>query len=281
MTRMAPRRIATAALALTLCSGPVIAGGVAASATSTPVVTATLEDDFNGPANTSPDSSKWDERNVQGLFTHKNLARYTSSTANASLDGHGHLRITAIRDTSGSSPTYTSAFVSSKQLVGPDVHIEARIKMAPGYGLWPNFWIQGINSQGLGWPATGEIDIAENPAKLPRELWATAHGLDLPGDDYVAHWKTTTVLNTARPLSQLYHVYGLDVTPNTLTWTIDGIVYKQFSRNELQTGQVWSFDNPYVIIFNLAVGGPFPSNPRPSTKFPSTMYIDWVKVTPN
>jgi beta-glucanase (GH16 family) len=269
-----------AALVVALGLGPAIAGiapsagatagpSAVAALPDTPVLTSTLEDDFNGPKHAPPNSSLWMAKTGKGVFNHKNLATYTSSPDNVSVDGRGHLRITARRDSSSGTPTYTSGFLSSKELVGPTMHIEARVKMASGYGLWPNFWVMGVDADGYGWPATGEVDIAENPAKLPYELWATAHGLDVPGDDY-----------TPQPLAAAYHVYGLDVTSNSLTWTYDGVAYKTFYRDQLQPGQEWSFDKPFVIIFNLAVGGPFPSNPKPSTKFPTTMKIDYVKVTP-
>src|SRR5947208_1264892 len=119
MTRMTPRRVGTVALAAALGLGPILAGagssaGAASGATTagrlgqTALVTSTFEDDFNGPANTSPDSATWSPRTMKGLFTHKELATYTDSTANISLDGRGHLRITALRDTSSGTPTYTS-----------------------------------------------------------------------------------------------------------------------------------------------------------------------------
>jgi beta-glucanase (GH16 family) len=289
VTRMTPRRAGTLAVLLALGLGPILAGaGSSAGAAPQPspipdnaLVTSSLEDDFNGPAGSAPNSSLWNVQTTGGIFKHGSLANYTTSPDNVSLDGRGHLHITVRKDTSSGSPVYTSGFVASKSLVGPDMHIGARIKIAKGYGMWPLFWIEGVNSQGVGWPATGEIDIMENPAKLPREQWATAHGLAVSGGNYAGHWKSTTVLTTPWKLSDGYHTYALDVTPDTLTWSFDGRPYKVLHKSDLQPTWEWSFNMPFVIMLNVDVGGPFPGNPKPTTKFPTTMSIDYVKVVSN
>jgi len=285
---MTPRRLGTFAVLAALGLGPVLAGGGSAGAAyqQSPIpdntlVSSSLQDDFNGPAGTQPDSSMWEMQTSGGLFAHESLATYTTSPQNVYLDGKGHLNITVRKDTSGGSPVYTTGFVTSKSLVGPNMHIEARIKLAKGYGMWPLFWIEGINSQGAGWPATGEIDIMENPAKLPHQQWATAHGAALAGGNTAGHWKSTTILNSPTKLSAGFHTYGLDVTSDTITWTFDGVVYKVLHKYDLQATWLWSFNMPFEIIFNVGVGGPFPGNPKPQTKFPTTMSIDYVKVTPN
>lgn len=288
MRGMTPRRFGTLAVLLALGLGPVLAGAGSAGAAgqqspipANPAVTSSLEDNFSGPAGSAPDSSLWTEQTSGQVFSHGSLAHYTTSPDNVYLDGNGHLNITVRKDMSSGSPVYTSGFVSSNSLVGPNMHIEARIKLAKGYGMWPLFWIQGIDSHGLGWPATGEIDIAENPAKLPYEQWATAHGLAVSGGNTTAHWKSTTILNAPTKLSKGYHTYGLDVTPDTITWSFDGVDYKVLHKYDLQPTWVWSFNLPFEIIFNVDVGGNFPGNPKPTTKFPTTMSIDYVKVTPN
>jgi len=284
---MTPRRLGTLAVLLALGLGSVLAGTGSAGAASqqSPIpdnalVTSTFADEFNGAAGSQPDSSKWEMQTNGGLFKHESLATYTTSPQNVYLDGRGHLHITVRKDMSSGSPVYTTGFVTSKSLVGPEMHIAARIKIAKGYGMWPLFWIEGMNSQGAGWPATGEVDIMENPAKLPREQWATAHGLAVSGGNTAGHWKSTTVMTTPWKLSDGYHTYGLDVTSDTLTWTFDGQPYKVLHKYDLQPTWVWSFNSPFQIIFNVGVGGPFPGNPRPQTKFPTTMSIDYVRVAP-
>ena len=38
------------------------------------------------------------------------------------------------------------------------------------------------------------------------------------------------------------------------------------------------YDVPYYMILNTAVGGPWPGDPGPDTKFPLYHYIDYVHV---
>ena len=287
MTGMTPRRLRTLAVLLAVGLGSVLAGGGSAGASyqQSPIpdnapVTSSLQDDFNGPAGSRPDSSMWQMQTSGGLFPHQSLASYTTSPQNVYLDGKGDLNITVRKDMSSGSPIYTTGFVASKSLVGPDMHIEARIKIAKGYGMWPAFWIEGVNSQGAGWPETGEVDIMENSAKLPRDQWATAHGAAITNGNMHGHWKSTTIMTAPWKLSESYHVYALDVTPDTMTWTLDGRPYKVLHKSDLQPTWVWSFNLPFEIIFNVDVGGHFASDPKPTTKFPTTMSIDYVKVTP-
>ncbi|MET0702316.1 MAG: glycoside hydrolase family 16 protein [Mycobacterium sp.] len=83
---------------------------------------------------------------------------YTDSTDNASLDGQGHLAITALRSGTG----YTSARLNTKGKFDFTYgRVEASIKMPVGTGLNSAFWALGANVDTVGWPAAGEIDMAE------------------------------------------------------------------------------------------------------------------------
>jgi hypothetical protein len=60
------------------------------------LVSYVFTDEFNGPAGSPPDPSKWNHET--GRWTDNNeLETYTDSTANAYLDGQGHLVIKASR----------------------------------------------------------------------------------------------------------------------------------------------------------------------------------------
>src|ERR1700686_1091462 len=64
-------------------------------------------DEFNGPANTAPDASKWvyDLGHGGDGWGNHELESYTNSLENVHQDGHGHLVIRALKDASGN---YTS-----------------------------------------------------------------------------------------------------------------------------------------------------------------------------
>ena len=78
------------------------------------MVSYVFTDEFNGPAGSPPDPSKWNHET--GRWTDNNeLETYTDSTANAYLDGQGHLVIKALKGT-GRHGGYTSARLTTQGL---------------------------------------------------------------------------------------------------------------------------------------------------------------------
>src|SRR5580698_10669479 len=82
----------------------------AASAQTTSGWQLVWSDEFNGPAGTPPDPTKWNYDLGGGGWGNGELETYTNSTNNAFQDGNGNLVIRAIRDSSGN---YTSARLQS------------------------------------------------------------------------------------------------------------------------------------------------------------------------
>jgi hypothetical protein len=50
------------------------------------------------------------------------------------------------------------------------------------------------------------------------------------------------------------------------------------TRPEIERYGKWVFDQPFFLIFNLAVGGQFDGDPKSDAPFPATMLVDWVRV---
>src|SRR6202162_5696837 len=124
-------------------------------------------DEFNGPANTAPDLSKWVYdigRDGDGWGNHE-LEAYTNSIENVRQDGQGHLVIRALKDGSGN---YTSGRLNTKRKFTTTYgKIEARIKLPHGQGMWPAFWAMGADIDKVGWPDWRESGIMENIGKEP------------------------------------------------------------------------------------------------------------------
>ncbi|HET6908284.1 MAG TPA: glycoside hydrolase family 16 protein [Mycobacteriales bacterium] len=244
------------------------------------LVSSVVVDPFNGPANSLPNTSIWELQTGSGVWGNGEVQNYTDTAANASLDGHGHLLLTARRTGTAGHYAYTSGRLASWAAVGPSLHAEARIKMAGGYGLWPTFWLIGGNPNGAGWPVTGELDVAESIGRIPTSLYATAHGFQPdPTAKPPFHWQSASIKHMSKPLSAGYHTYALDVTTNTVTWSVDHHVYKVLHRSDLPTTDVWSFNVPFHVILSLAVGGWFAGEPKTTTHFPVSMVVDYVSVT--
>ena len=123
-----------------------------AATTWTPV----WSDDFNGAAGTGVNTSNWIYDTGQGVWGTGEIENMTNSTANVSLDGNGHLDITAIRDGNGN---WTSGRIESQRSdfaapVGGQLQMSATIQQpnvsgAAAAGYWPAFWSVAIVTRKL------------------------------------------------------------------------------------------------------------------------------------
>jgi beta-glucanase (GH16 family) len=229
-------------------------------------------DDFRGPLGAAPDSAKWNLE-VTPHPSNGELEYYTARRDNSYLDGSGHLVIQALAESyMGSKQPYTSARLNTHQLFDQAYgRFEARIKIGAGTGLWPAFWLLGSNIAQVGWPACGEFDIMEVAGSNPSVNHASVHGT-------VAEKTGTYSLPTGK-LSDGFHLYALEWTPDSLRWFIDDVAYQTFTKDQLvPMGTNWGLDHPFYILLNLAVGGSFDGPPGRATKFPSQLFVDRVSV---
>src|ERR1039457_4736714 len=147
----------------------VLFGAIIAPAQTTTGWKLAWSDEFNDPAGTPPDPTKWnyDLGNNNG-WGNGEIEVYTNSAKNVFQDGKGSLVIRAVRDASGN---YTSARLQTgnpgastqtTDLSWQYGRIEARIKLPFGQGVWPAFWMLGENIGSVGWPTCGGVAIREN-----------------------------------------------------------------------------------------------------------------------
>ncbi len=148
---------------------------------------------------------------------------------------------------------------------------EVRMKIPPGQGLWPAFWMLGNSND---WPNCGEIDVMEAIGSTPNTVYGSAHGPGFTGAA-VSNWY---FLSTA-PLSADYHVYAVNWQPGRIDYYFDNIWYATVTPASLPAGATWVFDNqPMFMILNLAVGGSWPGSPDNTTPFPADLLVDYVRV---
>ncbi len=69
-----------------------------------------------------------------------------------------------------------------------------------------------------------------------------------------------------------YHTFKIIWDPNQVVWFVDGVQRWRIT----ETSKIPS--EPMYIILNLAVGGNYPGSPDGTTRFPSRMFIDYVRV---
>ncbi len=237
-------------------------------------------DDFNGAAGTSPDPTKWTFDIGGGGWGSGELQYYTSSPSNAALDGQGDLTLTARAEkysgADGVTRRYTSARLQTLNTFQFTYGtVEARIRVPRGDGLLPTFWALGSDAYGgaHAWPACGEIDAMEVLGSMPRVLHGTIHGPWpwAPGG-------VGTRLRSPAPLSDGFHTYGVRWSPRRIAFVLDGTTYETLEPSDLHRGSKWPFDHSFFLLLNLTVGGSFAGRPGPSTQFPSSMTVDWVRV---
>jgi len=178
-----------------------------------------------------------------------------------------------ISDFDYTSGRIESNFTIAPTQANPTIRISARIKLPEAYGMWPAFW-----SYGNPWPTHGEIDILE--ATGDKHNYITNYYYGSQADTPVTNDDLTSEeINTAKDLTNSYHVYELIWTKISLTFLLDGEVME--SKVATQPGQQYipaMFGKTQNIILNLAVGGGMFNNLDPSKIQPSSMYVDWVKV---
>ena len=221
-------------------------------------------DEFDGPANSAPDSAKWvyDLGRGQDGWGNAELESYTNSTVNVFLDGNGHLVIRAIADGSGA---YTSARLKTVTKFSFTYgKVEARIRIPYGQGIWPAFWMLGSSISSTGWPACGEIDIMENIGKEPSTVHGTVHGPGYSGGRGI----TGTYALPSGKFSDDFHVFTAVWSPGRLEFLVDGKSYHTVTPASLPSGAAWVFSKPFFLLLNLAVGGRWPD--RKSTRLNSS-----------
>jgi beta-glucanase (GH16 family) len=142
-------------------------------------------------------------------------------------------------------------------------YAEARIKTAPGKGVWSSFWLAPADME---WPP--EIDILEAPNFEENKFYTTLHyeirNTVMGGQSLQA--------NTPGPnLSQGYHTYAVEWTPTSLKWYFDGKLIRTYT----DAGKIPQKD--MYLVLNLSVGG-WAGTPPSSTRFPATMSVDYVRA---
>ncbi|WMX44141.1 lectin [Streptomyces roseicoloratus] len=249
------------------------AGDVAVQATTT------FRDEFDAPAGTPVDGSKWNLETGDNVNNHERQY-YTNSTRNAVHDGQGNLVITARRENPGNYTCwygrceYTSARLNtSGKFTQKYGTFEARLKMSRGQGMWPAFWLLGDDIGSVGWPQSGEIDVMENVGFEPNTVHGTLHGPGYSGGGGIG-----AGYSIGSPFADGFHTFRVEWTPEKLVWKVDGVTYQTRTPADLG-GRQWVFDHPFFLILNLAVGGDWPGNPDGSTPMPNSLTVDYVRVT--
>jgi beta-glucanase (GH16 family) len=275
------RLTATLAGAAALATG--CAGADERSAASPAHVSTTVAplwaDEFDGAAGALPDARRWTPE-LGGEWGDDELQQYTGRPRNVSQDGAGHLVITADRERHTGEDGVTRDFTSARLTTLGSFsfqygRVEARIEVPAGKGLIAGFWALGSDIHTKGWPEAGEIDVVEVNGATPRVAHGSLHG---PGVGEHG-WAQTSTLTAGAPLSDGFHTYAADWSPEGVEFSVDDVVYERRTPQGLPGSRArWTFDHPFHLLLTLSVGGPWAGAPDAGTRWPARMLVDWIRV---
>src|SRR5690606_37444626 len=167
---------------------------------------------------------------------------------------------------------YTSGIITTgryyEERPGPDRfsftygYVEVRAHIPAGQGLWPAIWLLPSTHRSL-----PEIDIMEVLGHRPNVVEMHLHYQDGSGER-----RSVNRSRTVSDLSQGYHVYGLEWSPDAIVWYLDGVELWRFTDASVIPRE------PMYLLVNLAVGGTWPGAPDETTRFPAQFLIDYVRI---
>jgi beta-glucanase (GH16 family) len=231
-------------------------------------------DEFSGPQGAPPDASRWNLE-TGADWSDGELQCYTSSPDNTNQDGAGNLVISARhvpghRCDDGRMADYTSARMTSRyEAAGGTLAVRAALPTARG--TWPAVWALGSNYPAVGWPAAGELDLAEGNGKRPTAVGVHLHG---PGYSGASALGAMHQLDGDAPS---FHVYSVTWTQDTVDFFIDGGHVWGTTASDMPRGGRWVLDHSFFAVLNLAIGGGLAGPPDATTDWPQQMVIDYVR----
>jgi beta-glucanase (GH16 family) len=242
-------------------------------------------DEFNGA---KLDTDKWHHQTIgiqNGGWANGEFQHYTNNEENSFVEA-GNLHIVAKKETiiqNEVSRDFTSARLNSK-FAFTYGRVDIRAKLPEGNGTWPALWTLGKNINEIGaywetkgfgttsWPACGEIDIMEHGLHATNVVSSALHTPSSFG----------ATINTAiKPLpnvSENFHVYSINWSPNQITFLVDGVGYYTYNPTE-KNDTTWPFYLDQFLILNVAIGG-FSGNPDANFT-QSSMLVDYVRIYQN
>lgn len=224
-----------------------------------------FSDEFNSDG--APDATKWGYEigTGSGGWGNNELQYYTSRIDNVVVAG-GVLKIIAKKETYLGS-AYTSARLLSKGKFSFKYgRIEVRAKFPTGVGTWPAIWMLGDNISTVGWPASGETDIAEHLGRDLNKIYGTLH---YPGHSGGNADGGTIIIPDA---TTAFHTYSVDWSATAIKIYVDTQLYHTVANSA-----ALPFNQNFFILLNMAMGGNF-GGPVDPAFTNATMEIDYVRV---
>ncbi len=239
-----------------------------------------FDDEFDGSA---LDTSKWWTRYVYSdgtLDTLNDEKQQYRENGNHVMTG-STVKLTArkVRDNGANDVDYESGMLRSKTLVKYG-YLEARVKMPPGVGMWPAFW---LNAETGGWPP--EIDIFEFVNNGVEDRSNMIHsGVIDHGQQGSSFLYTDPAFNPQWTFWTAPFAFPDDFHTVAMLWDATSATTYVDGKEIVSRGSHWVHDDGsdggYAhVLLNLAVGGQWAGRHGiDDAQVPAAFEIDYVRV---
>lgn len=179
----------------------------------------------------------------------------------------GILSITARKNSDGK---WTSGLIAAGDSTGAGYgtrygYFEARMKMPPGPGTWPAFWLVPLKVPGTS-DINVEVDVIEYYGHDTSSYQSVLHVWYKEKDK--SRGQNERIYFPENALIDDFHTFGVDISPQAIVFFRDGKkVWSQPTPPEL--------DGPLYPLVNLALGSGYPIDKTPN---PSVLQVDYVHV---
>jgi beta-glucanase (GH16 family) len=240
--------------------------------------TKTFDEEFNTLSVTtaSPKGSStwfyWPPYGAAGGYSDSNWNIAALSVSKGILSDEAFWDPTSNQWQSGNISSMDTTGVGFAQEYG---YFEARMKMPDaGTGAWPAFWLNGIRSIDHS-GSDLEVDVAEwygaSLDNMPSLVQQASHNWNLDGSQDGGLYSPETVIPGASATGS-YHIYGVRIDPQNITWYIDG-------QQTNQTATPADYNQPLYMMVDYALGGGWPLSGDPFPELgTSALSVDWVRV---
>ena len=244
----------------------------------------TFADDFN---NGVLDGKKWSVQQTAATGMHVGPECLVNNSRNVSVS-NGSLHLTTRKEASqftcknpyGDYRTqYTSGGVTTTgkfaQTYGR-FEFRAKFPALKVAGVQTALWLYPATQKYGGWPASGEIDVAEFYSQYPDRT--------IPYIHYRSSSRGSPVTNLSCKLDpSVFHTYVAVWTPRSITISNDGVVC--VSHTIKPSGGLFRhltapqpFDQPFAVLITQVLGTGTNAFKSTATPLPATTDVDWVRV---
>jgi len=142
-------------------------------------------------------------------------------------------------------------------------YFEMRAKLPAGKGLWPAFWLVGLDRS----THTSEIDVIEHYGHMPDRYTAAVHVWDRK-DRKQSRSVHQRIPIPPGSLYDDFHTFGASVEPDWIRIYLD-------RREVWRTKTPPEHHQPMYVLVDLGLGAGWPIDEAPN---PSFMYVDYIRA---